>query len=279
MHFYPVGETVCRRLLDMPIESTEWVITDAESEDVIAAGFNRHMRDETLFIHSESGDLYQLARKSSYDDATQQLSYLTHSSVKLADELATRPLTLLAMAADGDTIIDPYDGQRDIEQGLLRHVNNDYVHVPENVLVTALWAARLKGWGFKVAHTTYGLMKTMSASGCINRISGSVISDAVVQAMASSRPSEFFRVLHRCGALHVISPQLDALFVKAVEERAGNKQQHSSRILPEVLLKLDEVAATTDNVSHVIKQFYESLGEHASSVFRSLGLGALFPDG
>lgn len=279
MHFYPVGETVCRRLLDMPIESTEWVITGAEADDVVAAGFNRHMRDETLFVHPESGDLYQLGRKSLYDEATQQLVYQAHSSVTLTDELANRPLTLLAMAADGDAIIDPYKGQRDIEQGLLRHVNNDYVHVAEHLLITALWAARLKGWGFKVAHTTYSMMKKMSATGCINRIPGNVISEAVVQAMASSRPSEFFRVLHRCGALHQISSQLDALFVEVVEEHAKNKQQHSSSALPEVMRTLDEVAATTDNVSHIIKQFHASLGEHASNIFHSLGLGALFPDG
>jgi tRNA nucleotidyltransferase (CCA-adding enzyme) len=237
------------------------------------------MRDDTLFIHPESGDLYQRARRQSYDAEAQTLIYHTDASVQLRDELATRPLTILAMAADGDAIIDPYGGQQDIEQGLLRHVNNEYMHVAENVLITALWAARLKGWGFKIAHATYGLMKKMSATGCIHRIPGSVISDAVVQAMASSRPSEFFRVLHRCGALHVISLQLDALFVEVVEERAKNKQQHSSSALPEVMRTLDEVAATTDNVSHIIKQFHESLGEQASNIFHSLGLGALFPDG
>ena len=279
MNFYAVGETVCRRLLDMPIETTEWVVTGANAEDLIASGFNRHMRDGTLFIHPESGDLYQLARSQSFDEEMQTLSYHADASIQLIDELATRSLTILAMAADGDAIIDPYGGQQDIEQGLLRHVNPGFVYTPGNLLITALWAARLKGWGFKVAHGTYGLMKKMSASQSIKYLSSGDIGDAVVQAMASPRPSEFFRVLHHCGALHMISPQLDALFVEAIDEQAESAQQHSTRTLPKVLQMLDEVAATTDNVSYIIKHFHESLGDNANSIFRALGLGALFHDG
>ena len=135
MQFYPAGETITRRLLDLPLEWTEWIITGAEADDVIAAGFQHHQADETRFLHAESGDIYQLARHQYIDNGSGCLRYQCDPGVALEDELATRALTILAMASDGDNIIDPFDGQDDLINGVLRHVTPHFVHVPQNRLV------------------------------------------------------------------------------------------------------------------------------------------------
>lgn len=276
MKFYPAGETIARRLLDLPQESAEWIITAARVDDIIAAGFQHHQASETCFIHPESGDLYQMARRQYVDEASGRLRYRYDQDIKLEDELATRALTILAMASDGDMIIDPFDGQDDINKGVLRHVTPYFVHVPQNLLDIAVWASRLAGWGFRIAHDTYQLMNKMVAAGAVEQIPVKSISDAVVRAMASPRPSEFFRVLHSCGALALISNEMAVLFEECGRSDADQKRHHRDRVLPDSMRLLDQAAAETDNISSVMKIFYETLGDKADRVFSSLGLSALF---
>jgi tRNA nucleotidyltransferase (CCA-adding enzyme) len=265
MQFYPAGETIARRLLSMPLQRTEWVITGARASEVVAAGFQQRAPDQTRFVHPESGDLYQLARHQYFDEGAGQMRFICTPGVTLENELATRPLTILAMASDGDTIIDPFDGQDDLVDGVLRHVAPDYVHVPQNLLATAVWAARLRIWGFRVAHSTFKLMKRMAASAALEKLPRAEVADAVMQALESPRPSEFFRVLHRCGALAGISRDLDTLFEPA-------DRQHGGAEAPREMQALDRAAAETDNLSTVIKRFYQLLGNHADRVFSALGL-------
>lgn len=275
MQFYPAGETITRRLLDLPLERTEWVITGAEVGDIVAAGFQRHQADETRFVHAESGDIYQLARRQYVDEGSGRLRYQCDHGVTLENELAARALTIVAMASDGGDIIDPFDGQDDLINGVLRHVTPHFVHVPQNLLTVAVWAARLSGWGFSTAHETHALMKKMVASGVVEKIPQTAISAAVIQAMASPRPSEFFRVLHRCHALRLISKELDDLFEDCNRGDGRNKQHHAESSLPDAMQSLDQVATRTDNISSVMKEFYQVLGDRADRVFNSFGLETL----
>jgi tRNA nucleotidyltransferase (CCA-adding enzyme) len=274
MQFYSAGETITRRLLDLPLERTEWIITGAEADEIIAAGFLRHQADETRFVHAESGDIYQLARHQYVDERSDRLRYQCDQGVTLENELATRALTILAMASDGDSIIDPFDGMDDLINGVLRHVTPQFVRVPQNLLTVAVWAARLAAWGFNTAHETHGLMKKMVTSGVINKIPQNAISEAVLQAMSTPRPSEFFRVLRRCNALRVISKELDALFEDCNKSEGRNKQHHTERSLPDVMQALDQAAARTDNISSRLKEFYQGLGDRADKVFNAFGLEA-----
>ena len=274
MQIYPAGETITRRLLDLPNQPAEWIITGAVADEIIAAGFECVRGDETRFIHPESGDSYQLARHQYFDDKSGYLRYQCNHGVTLENELATRALTILAMASDGDEIIDPYDGQDDLVNGVLRHVTPYYAQQPRYILITAVWAALLAGWGFRVAHETYRLMRQMVASGAIGAIPEDAIGDAVLQAVASQRPSEFFRVLQRCGALAMVSRELDAHFEQ------GNQAQpsHARGDLPQLMQSLDQAVQQSDNISSIMKTFYRLLGDDAERVFAALGLGGLFTE-
>ena len=275
MKFYPAGETITRRLLDLPQQRMEWIVTGAEDDDLITAGFQRHQSDETRFIHPQSGDIYQLARYQYVDEATGELRYQCDHAVTVENELATRPMTILAMAGDGDDLIDPYDGGEDLIDGVLRHVTPTLEQVPQNLLQVAVWAARLAAWEFCVAPGTSGLMKKMVARGAIEQIPSHLISEAVIQVMASPRPSEFFRVLHRCGALRVLSIELDALFEHHSKRDGRNMLLHSESSLPDAMQSLDQAAAETANISSVMKKFYIALGDKADKIFNAFGLDSL----
>lgn len=61
-------------------------------------------------MHAEPGYIYQLSRRQYVDVESGGLRYQCDHGVTLEDELATRTLTILAMASDGGDIIDPFDG-------------------------------------------------------------------------------------------------------------------------------------------------------------------------
>jgi len=273
MRVYPAGETVCRELLELPQYPIDWVITDATADELVAAGFQPIATDATCFLHPGSGDRYQLARRQRWDKATAKLKVECGKDVTLEDELATQPLTILAMAKDGDEIIDPFDGREDLDQGVLRHVTPHFSRVPDNVLTVAVWSAMLKAWGFSIAHGTHALLKKMVAAGAVDRLEQQAISDAVLKALASRRPSAFFLVLHRCGALRSISCELADLF--ELSAQAGAHHSDGSE-LPEAMQAIDRAASRTDNVASVLKQFHQALGGNAEKVFESLGLEILY---
>ena len=275
MKFYPAGETITRRLLDLPQQRMEWIVTGAEDNDLISAGFQRHQSDETRFIHPQSGDIYQLARRQYVDEATGELRYQCDYAVTVENELATRPMTILAMAGDGDDIIDPYDGEEDLIDGVLRHVTPTFERLPQNLLQVAVWAARLSDWSFCVAPATSDLMKKMVARGAIEQIPPHLISDAVIQVMASPKPSEFFRVLHRCGALQVLSIELDTQFEQHSKSDGGYEPTEAENNLPDAMQSLDQAAAETANISSVLKKFYQALGDQADKIFNAFGLNHL----
>ena len=65
--------------------------------------------------------------------------------VTLEDDLVRRDLTINAIAEDEHgQLIDPYGGQRDIEQKKLRHVSPAFEEDPLRVLRVARFAARFK---------------------------------------------------------------------------------------------------------------------------------------
>ena len=277
MQIYPAGEVITRRLLNLPLEQMEWIITGADKDRLIAAGFQRHPKDETRFIHPESGDRYQLARRQYLDAQTGQVRYHCDRGVSLQNELETRALTILAMASDGDDIVDPLDGQEDLIDGVLRYATPLYEYVPQNLLITAVWAAALKHWGFRITHGTFSRMKKMVASGSVQRLTPDEISDAALRVMSSSTPSEFFRVLYRCGALRLISAEMNELFSQG---ESGDPEKGVSHVdgndLPDSLKSLDRGAGKTDNIATLLKQWHVALGEKADVIFSSFGLQALF---
>ena len=128
--------------------------------------------------------------------------------------LAHSDLTIDAIARQTgeEALIDPYHGEDDLQDGFLRHCTPAFSSRPANLLDIASAGAELGRWGFRVAHGTYGLMKKMVVSGCCSELDAADKTRTLTAALEADRPSEYFRILHRCGALAQISPLIDGLF-------------------------------------------------------------------
>ncbi len=214
MKVYMVGGAVRDRLLGLPVTDRDWVVVGATPEEMLARGFLPVGKDFPVFLHPETHEEYALAR-TERKVAPGYTGFTFHAApeVTLEQDLARRDLTInaMAMTPDGE-LIDPYGGRRDLEQRILRHVSPAFVEDPVRILRVARFAARLAPWGFRVAPETLELMRRMVESGEVDALVPERVWAELRRALGEAKPSPFFEVLRRCGALQVIFPEIDRLF-------------------------------------------------------------------
>ena len=211
---YKVGGAVRDRLLQLPVKDVDWVVVGATPEQLIAAGYRPVGKDFPVFLHPDSNEEYALAR-TERKTAPGYTGFAFHASpeITLEQDLARRDLTINAMAeaADG-SLIDPYDGQTDLEQRLLRHVSAAFVEDPVRILRLARFAARFASLGFCVADETMRLMQQMVEDGEVDALVPERVWQETARALTEVSPQSYFQVLRDCGALARIFPELDRLY-------------------------------------------------------------------
>lgn len=214
MKIYQVGGAVRDGLLGITRTDVDWVVVGARPEELKARGFKPVGKDFPVFLHPDTGEEYALARTERKTGAGYHgFSFITDTSVTLEQDLARRDLTINAMARDGSgTLIDPFNGQADLEARVLRHISPAFVEDPVRLLRVARLAARFADRGFAVAAETMTLLQQMVDSGEINHLRAERVWQETDKALGGAAPRVFFQVLRDCGALAVIFPELDRLF-------------------------------------------------------------------
>jgi tRNA nucleotidyltransferase (CCA-adding enzyme) len=214
LQIYLVGGAVRDKLLGLEPQDRDWVVVGATPEQMVELGYQPVGKDFPVFLHPETREEYALAR-TERKTAPGYHGFAFHASpeVTLEEDLKRRDLTINAMAEDSNgNIIDPFNGQDDLEQGRLRHVSNAFTEDPVRILRIARYAARFAKWGFRVAHGTHSLMKRMVANGEVDALVAERVWQETERALGEETPSRFFEVLRNCGALARIFPELERLF-------------------------------------------------------------------
>lgn len=214
MQIFKVGGAVRDQLLGRTVKDIDWVVVGATPEQMRAQGFRPVGDDFPVFLHPESAEEYALARterKSGHGYGG--FTFHTSPSVTLEEDLLRRDLTVNAMAqADDGTLYDPYGGQTDLANRVLRHVSPAFAEDPLRVLRVARFAARYAYLGFRVATETMALMRQLSASGELQHLTAERIWQEFARALMEDNPEVFITVLRDCGALKALLPEVDALF-------------------------------------------------------------------
>ena len=221
MQIYRVGGSVRDELLGLPVADRDYVVVGATPQAMRANGFRPVGRDFPVFLHPQTNEEYALARTERKTGRGHRgFSFHAAPEVTLEEDLARRDLTINAMArGDDGTLIDPFGGERDLRAGVLRHVGPAFTEDPLRVLRVARFAAR---FGFRVAPETGALMRAIAAKGELETLSAERIWQELAKALMEARPSRFFVILRRCGALGQLLPELDALFHASARRRAGS---------------------------------------------------------
>jgi tRNA nucleotidyltransferase (CCA-adding enzyme) len=214
MKVYLVGGAVRDKLLGLKPREYDWVVVGSTAEEMLAQGFQQVGKDFPVFLHPETHDEYALAR-TERKTGPGYTGFEVHASpdVTLEEDLKRRDLTINAIAEDeSGHLIDPFHGRDDLNAGLLRHVSPAFSEDPVRILRIARFAARFAQWGFRVAHATNALMRTMVNAGEVDALVAERVWAETEKALGEDHAERFFEVLRGCGALTKVFPEIDALF-------------------------------------------------------------------
>jgi len=216
MQIYMVGGAVRDKLLGRPVNDHDWVVVGATPEQMLALGYLPVGRDFPVFLHPETREEYALARTERKSGRGYR-GFVVQSSpdVTLEEDLARRDLTINAIAVDTDpssatSHFDPYGGERDLQDRVLRHVTDSFREDPVRILRVARFAARFTD--FTVAPETMQLMREMVAHGEADHLVAERVWQELARGLMEERPSRMFDVLRECGALNVVLPEVDRLW-------------------------------------------------------------------
>ncbi|WP_374350154.1 multifunctional CCA addition/repair protein [Chitinimonas sp.] len=214
MKIYTVGGAVRDELLGLPVQDRDYVVVGSSPEEMLAAGFKPVGKDFPVFLHPRSHEEYALARterKSGH--GYKGFTVYAAPDVSLEEDLLRRDLTINAMAMDEDgQLIDPYGGQDDLAARCLRHVSPAFAEDPVRILRLARFAAR---FGFSVAPDTQALMREMVQLGEVDHLVAERVWQELSRGLMEATPSRMLTVLHTCGALARLLPEVAALFDQA----------------------------------------------------------------
>jgi tRNA nucleotidyltransferase (CCA-adding enzyme) len=233
MKAYLVGGAVRDALMGFTGADRDWVVVGGTPEALVAQGYQPVGKDFPVFLHPNTHEEYALAR-TERKTARGYHGFAIHASpdVTLEEDLARRDLTINAIAQDGDTLIDPYGGQRDITAKVLRHVTEAFREDPVRILRLARFAARFPD--FTVAPETMALMREIVAEGEVDALVSERVWQELSRGLMGTKPSRMLQVLRECGALQRLLPEVNQLY--GVPQRAEYHPEIDTGIHLEMVL-------------------------------------------
>jgi tRNA nucleotidyltransferase (CCA-adding enzyme) len=214
MQTFLVGGAVRDKILKYPVTDKDWVVVGATSEKLIKQGYKPVGKDFPVFLHPETAQEFALARtERKSGKGYKGFEVFAEQSVTLEEDLVRRDLTINAMAMDdnGD-IVDPFNGQKDLKDKILRHVSPAFSEDPLRVLRVARFLARYFHLGFSIAPSTKALMTELAKSGELKALTPERVWTETARALSEKSPHVYFQTLRDCGALSDWFPEIDCLW-------------------------------------------------------------------
>lgn len=129
----------------------------------------------------------------------------------LQEDLARRDFTINAMAAtptsDGWEIIDPYDGQKDLQAGIIRCVGNPMNRFGEDALRILRGVRFATGLGFVIESQTANAM--YARAGGLKNISRERVREELMGILQGSDPEGAVRIMKKWNLLKYVFPHAD----------------------------------------------------------------------
>lgn len=256
MQCFLVGGCVRDKLLGLPVKDHDWVVVGADPQTMLTHGFRPVGKDFPVFLHPQTQEEYALARTERKSGRGYHgFSFHAAPDVTLEQDLARRDITINAIAEDENgNIIDPFNGQRDLQQRVLRHVSPAFVEDPVRVLRIARFAAR---FNFTIADETKDLIAQMIADGELAYLVPERVWQELSKALLTDKPSLFFTTLREVGALKELFPEVDALF--GVPQNPKWHPEVDTGV--HVMMVIDQAARLSDDLAVRFSAMCHDLGK------------------
>lgn len=206
-------------------------------------GENREVEEEIEFVGARKESYSHDSRKPIVEDGT------------LDDDQRRRDFTINALAlclnkARFAELVDPFDGLRDLEDGIIATPLDPDITFSDDPLRMMRCIRFATQLNFQIEAETFEALARNKER--IGIISGERIIDELNKIMLAPHPSKGFVDLHRCGLLDIILPELTALDI--VEERNGRKHKnnfyHTLEVLENLVARQAEIEAQGKTIPH-----------------------------
>lgn len=262
MKIYLCGGSVRDSIMRQVSRDKDYVVVGATPDEMLSNNYKQVGNDFPVFL-DYYGNEYALARtERKTGKGHTGFETMFDSSVTLEEDLKRRDFTFNAMARDLDTgeIIDPFNGQEDIKNGIIRHVSGSFSEDPLRVLRAARFAAR---FNFMIASETIQLMIKMVKNGELNTLTPERVWNEISRAMMEDHPHLFFKILRDIGAMDIIFGNSSKVFVgidhRLVElvKSNANEQQRWVGVFydtsDEIIESFCDKLLVPNKISHAIK--------------------------
>lgn len=251
MRFYKVGGYVRDYLMGVRSQDVDWVVTGATEAELMAKppfyikSFSKVGAEFPVYL-SDQGDEWALARRErKTGKGYHGFEVEFGPEVTIEEDLSRRDLTVNAMAMEFHddsktrvlTVVDPFNGQKDVENKVLRHTSDAFAEDPVRVLRLARFRARL-GPEWTVAPETVALVSQMAKKGVLSELTPERVWKELSRALMEDYARLFFDTLLECDALHVVFPEVYRLKT-ALEARRwhpeGDAYEHTMLVLTQAV--------------------------------------------
>ena len=258
MKKYIVGGYCRDKLLGLKPKDRDFVIVGANEWDVkqlFLQGYEQVGADFPVFI-SPQGEEYALARIERKTGVGYDGFDVQTKNVTLEQDLYRRDLTINAIAYDPvkRVYIDPYNGQEDLNNKVLKHVSDAFKEDPLRVLRLARFSARYPE--FSVHPDTDNMVRSMVENGEIDHLTKERVYVEFEKAISEKNPSIFFKYLNDINALKILLPEFKCTQVnqKRIDNIAKNStESYTSDFIWTVLLDKKELSSVKGGVLDKLK--------------------------
>ncbi|MDP2563192.1 multifunctional CCA addition/repair protein [Pseudoalteromonas marina] len=205
---YLVGGAVRDKLLNIASKDNDYVVIGETPSTMESLGFLPIGSDFPVYLHPKTKEEYALGRTERKSGKGYTGFVVDASpSVTLEEDLARRDLTINSMALDENgKIIDPFNGQHDLQNKILRHTTHAFVEDPVRVLRIARFLARY-GSDWQIHPNTYALMRELKNKGELNHLVPERVWLETEKALGEKHPELYFQALDGLG----IFPEIEQM--------------------------------------------------------------------
>ena len=246
MQVYMVGGAVRDKLLKRAYTDKDFVVVGATPEQMLQAGFIQVGDDFPVFLHPKTKEEYALARtERKSGKGYKGFEVYASPEVTIEEDLLRRDLTINAMAIEvkglmDDTpitgeVVDPYNGQQDIKDKVLRHVSEAFSEDPLRVLRIARFYGRFydpkleqdkNEHNFIVAPETIALIGQINDSDELKHLTAERVWQETSRALLQNSPQAYIDCLMKVGSLPHVMPNLaEALSNNSTKDLVFNALQ------------------------------------------------------
>lgn len=214
MNIFLVGGAVRDKLLGLAIKDRDWLVVGSTPETMLENGFISVGKDFPVFLHPKTKEEYALARTERKSGRGYHgFKFEFPPSVTIEEDLLRRDLTINAMAEDENgLIIDPFGGQNDLKNCILRHVSQAFRDDPLRLLRIARFRSQLGYLNFSIHPETFKFLKEMVKDNELLDLSLDRIWLEFKKSLLSDYPHYFLETLYKCTALDDLFPQIASIF-------------------------------------------------------------------